>query len=172
MIPYSLQFDAPWYLGLLALVPVLWWFSYRRLAGLEPIRRLAVLALRSTVLALLILALAEAQLVRTSDRLTVLYLLDQSLSIPVAQRQAMTQLVNQSIHQYRGAHPEDRAGVIVFGRNPAVEIPPLDYDVEMARATESLLDPDYTNLASAMEMALAELAVITGQKSSIRKARR
>jgi uncharacterized membrane protein/Mg-chelatase subunit ChlD len=155
MIPYSLQFDSPWFLGLLALIPAAWWFSYGRLSGLEPMRRFAVLAIRSTVLALLILALAEAQLVRTSDRLTVLYLLDQSLSIPPPLQRAMPQLVNQSIQEHRGTHPEDRVGVIVFGRNPAVEIPPLDYDVEMAKATESLLDPEHTDLASAMEMALA-----------------
>ena len=55
--------------------------------------------LRSAVLGLLILALAEAQIVRVSQRLTVIYLLDQSLSIPAAQREAMIEYVNAAVAQ-------------------------------------------------------------------------
>jgi uncharacterized membrane protein/Mg-chelatase subunit ChlD len=150
---YQIDFDAPGYLFLLVLVPVVWWFSFRSLSGLGRFRRLAALTLRTMVLLLFILALAEIQLVRTSDRLTVIYLLDQSLSIPTPERQAMIEYVNRAIRQQR--HGQDRAGVIVFGRDPAIEIPPFDDDVRIPGEIESPIDPDYTNLAAAMRLAEA-----------------
>ena len=111
------------------------------------------LGLRSLVLLMLILALAEAQLVRTSDRLTVIYLLDQSLSIPAQHRQAMIKYVNAAILEHR--RRQDRVGVIVFGRDAAIEIPPFDDDVQMSLLVESMLDPEYTDLARAMRLAQA-----------------
>ena len=45
----------------------------------------------------IILALADAQYRRRSDELTVVYLLDQSLSIPAADRQAMLKYVETSL---------------------------------------------------------------------------
>jgi len=153
MSDYSITFDAPGFLALLAMVPVLWWWSYRRLAALGPARRIASLAVRSLVLGLLILALAEVQWIRTSDRLTVVYVLDQSASIPEARRRTMIEYVNRSILEHRGE--EDRVGVIVFGRDAAIEIPPFDDDVQVPPAIESLLDPTFTNLAGALKLAQA-----------------
>ena len=99
MFTYRLAFLSPWYLLLLALIPALWWYSYRKVAGLGSVRRMVVLIMRSLVLLGLILALAEVQIVRTSDRLTVIYLLDQSLSIPVQSREAMIDYVNADIRE-------------------------------------------------------------------------
>ena len=146
-------FQSPWYLLLLVLVPVLWWLSFKSLAALGPSRRILALLLRTAVLVLLILAAAEIQLVRTSDKLTVIYLLDQSLSIPPERRQAMVAFVNKAIQEHREG--EDRVGVIVFGREAAIEIPPFDDDVQVPGAIESKLDPEYTNLAAAMKLAQA-----------------
>ena len=58
MLPHRLDFDAPGYLPLLLLAPLLWWLSFRSLAGLGRIRRLVVLLLRTGVLALFIVAAA------------------------------------------------------------------------------------------------------------------
>ena len=153
MFNYHLAFQSPWYLALLALIPVIWWYSFRKLDGLGSVRRTIVLIVRSLVLLGLILALAEIQIVRTSDRLTVIYLLDQSLSIPVQSREAMIKYVNAEIKRHR--KNRDRVGVIVFGRDAAIEIPPYDDDVQMASKIESMFDPDYTNLAAAMKLAQA-----------------
>ena len=155
MFDYGLAFDSAAYLCLLLLLPLLWVFSYRSLSGLGRVRRVVALVMRSVVLILLILALAETQIVRSSNRLTVIYLLDQSLSIPEGQRRAMVDYVNASTKRHRDRGQEDRVGVIVFGREPAVEIPPFDYDLQMSPTIESLLDPEYTDLASAMKLALA-----------------
>lgn len=150
---YSISFLTPWYLALLGLLPALWWLSFRRLALLGPLRRTVALMLRTAVVMLVLLALAETQWVRTSDRLTVIYLLDQSLSIPADQRQEMIALAGASIRRHR--KHEDRVGVVVFGREPALERPPRDDEVQLPAAVESRLDPESTNLAAAMRLAQA-----------------
>ncbi len=155
MLAYRIAFDSPWYLGLLVLLPVVWWSGLRTLAGLGRMRRTLALILRSVVLVAMVLALAEMQMVRRSDRLTVIYLLDQSLSIPEFRRRAMVEFVNRSIAEQRDQHREDRAGVIVFGRDAAVEIPPIDETVPLRMTAESLLDPNQTDLAGALKLALA-----------------
>jgi uncharacterized membrane protein len=154
MLHYQISFASPWYLALLALLAVIWWYGFRRLAALGRSRRLLVLLLRSLVVALLVLALAEIQAVRISQRLTVVFLLDQSLSIPPERRKAMIELVNAEISKHRRG--DDRAGAIVFGREAAIEMPPFDDpDLRLSVVVESPLDPEYTNLAGAMKLAQA-----------------
>ncbi|MEA1952013.1 MAG: VWA domain-containing protein, partial [Planctomycetota bacterium] len=153
MFDYHISFHSPWYLLLLLLIPPVWVMSLKGLSALGRVRRWIVLALRTAVMLLLILALAEVQWVRTSERLTVVYLLDQSLSIPPEQRRAMIEYVNASIIEHR--QKDDRAGVIVFGRDAAIEIPPFDDSVQIPPVIESILDPENTNLSGAMRLAQA-----------------
>lgn len=150
-----LGFNNPWYLLLLALLPAMWWFSFDSLSGLGRWRRLLALAFRTLVMLLIVAALAEMQFQRTSDKLTVIYLLDQSLSIPEARRDAMISYVNASVKDQRKSEKNDRAGVIVFGRNAEVEIPPVDFQVEVPHRIESLLDREFTDLAGAMQRAMS-----------------
>jgi len=159
MFPYRLTFEAPtyqlifWAVAIGVGLPLLWWLSYRSLRALGPVRRVTAILLRTLVVLLVVLALAEARLVRVSDRLTVIYVLDQSLSIPEVQRRAMIAYVNASIKRHR--KDNDRAGVIVFARDGAIEVPPFDDDVQMAPTVESPLDSQHTNLAAAMRLAQA-----------------
>jgi uncharacterized membrane protein len=153
MSDYRLAFDAPWCLLLLLLLPALWWYSLRRLSGFGRVRKAVVIGLRSLVLALLVLALAEVQMVRISDRLTVIYLLDQSMSIPAERRSAMIAYVNEAIRQQREGR--NRVGVVVFGRDAAIEIPPFDDDVRMDETLTVALDQSHTDLAGALKLAQA-----------------
>ncbi len=153
----TFAFEHPWYLVLLLLAPLVWILGYRGLANLGGLRRAVVLVLRTAVVVLVVLALAQMQVVHTSDRLTVLYLLDQSISIPAVQRQAMSDYVSRSIAQHRHAAVQDRAGVIVFAREPAVEYPPVDENLRLTSNAETSLDGSYTNLAGAMRLAMATL---------------
>ena len=89
MFDYHVSFHLPWYLLLLLLIVPVWLLSIKGLSALGRVRRWVVLALRTAVMLLLILVLADIQWVRTSQRLTVVYLLDQSLSIPELQRREM-----------------------------------------------------------------------------------
>ena len=150
-----LVFNSPWYLLLLALLPAMWWFSYRSLSGLGRWRRLFALSFRTLVFALIVAALAEMQYQRTSDRLTVIYLLDQSLSIPEERRTAMIRYTNASIREQRNAEQKDRVGVIVFGKNAEVELPPVEFSIELVPRVETLLNPEHSNLAGAMQRAMS-----------------
>ncbi len=152
---YSVGFDAPWFLLLLLVVPALWIFSFRGLSGLGWGRRLTVLILRTLVYSILVMAIAGFQMKRASDRLTVIYVLDMSLSIPKDQREAMRQYVNEVVARYRAEHPKDRVGAIVFGRDAAMEIPPFDENMRIPQTIETHFDPEYTNLEGAMKLAEA-----------------
>ncbi len=150
---HRLDFNSPIWLWGLALLPVIWLWGRRSLAGLRGPRRWLALGLRSAVLVLVVLGLAEVEWVRVSDRLTVLHLVDQSLSIPAERRAALRRYVSEAIARHR--RDQDRAGVIVFGREAAIEIPPIDESIPLAEAAEALLDPEFTNLAAAMRLAQA-----------------
>ncbi|MCG8448352.1 MAG: VWA domain-containing protein [Pirellulales bacterium] len=155
MFGHSVAFDSAGYLSLLLLLPLMWWLSFRSLAGLGRWRRLVVLTLRSLVLAILVLALADMQYQRKSDRLTVIYLLDQSLSIPTQQRQAMIEYVNASIERHHEEAKRDRYAVIVFGRDAVVEMPLVSATLSLPPQIETILDPEYTDLATAIQRAKA-----------------
>jgi uncharacterized membrane protein/Mg-chelatase subunit ChlD len=64
----------------------------------------------------------------------------------------MLKYVNAEVHKHRQG--DDRVGVIVFGRDAAIEVPPFDYDVQMTKI-ETSVDAEYTNLAAAMKLAQA-----------------
>lgn len=159
---YRLDFDTPWYLLLLTLLPIMWWFGRRSLSGLGRVRKWVVLLLRSAVFVLFVLALAEIQWVKTNENLTVIYLLDQSLSIPPERREAMTRFVNETVRQHR--QKNDRVGVIVFGREAVIEIPPFDETVQLAPQVETPLDPESTNLAGAIKLAQATFPEDTAKR--------
>lgn len=155
MWEYSISFLSPGYLALLLGIPFLWYYSYRKLESLGFARRLFALSLRSCVFALVVLALAEVQIVRISERLTTIFLLDQSRSIPQEKRAAMIPYVNQAIQQHR--QDDDRAGVIVFAERAGIEIPPFDDDVQLGRQLDAmrLIDPNHTDMAAAFKLAMA-----------------
>ncbi|MCO6459305.1 MAG: VWA domain-containing protein [Pirellulaceae bacterium] len=156
MFNLDVGFGRPAFLALLLLLPLLWVFSYRSLAGLGNVRRLLAIALRSLVVLLFVLALAEVQLRKISQKMTVIYLLDQSESIPLAKRQLMLEYVSEAVSKHRRDERQDRAGVIVFGRDATIEIPPFDDDVPRLSRPESYLEnTEATNLEAAMKLALA-----------------
>ncbi len=150
-------FDQPQYLLLLLLLPVIWALSYRSLSGLGRYRRFFALLFRSVVFSALVLALAEMQFLRQSDRMTVIYLLDQSASIPQAQREAMVEFVKNAVDAQRDDNRHDRAALIVFGREANIEVPPLEANLPIGGQLETVFDlrTDATNLAAAMKLAQA-----------------
>ena len=110
---------------------------------------------------LIVLALAEVQTVRTNDRLTTIFLLDVSQSVPSDWQRAMLDFVNRQvdIHKRNG----DLAGVIVFGKAARVEVPPTPYFSPML-GIESVVDTEYTDLAAAIKLALATFPEDTARR--------
>jgi Mg-chelatase subunit ChlD len=155
MFDHAIAFDRPGYLVLLAVIPLMWRLGHRSLAGLGQWRRGLALGMRSLVALAIVLALADVQHRRRSDQLTVVYLLDQSLSIPAEQRQAMLPYVAASVERHRQTGRDDRYAVVAFGRDAAVEAPPVDAGFPPPPRLESVLDPEYTDLATAVDRAQA-----------------
>lgn len=126
MFTTELNFAAPVFLGLLGLLIWFLWISRRSLAGWGWFRRLTAIGLRVLVVVLIVFALADAETKQAHEKICVVYLLDQSDSIPVAQRSAMFEYVSRDVERFRDGQIGDLAGVIVFGREAAVEIPPTE----------------------------------------------
>jgi len=153
---FQVGFEYPWMLLLLVLVPITWWLGSQSLSGLGKTRRWLALVFRSLVLLLMILALAGIQWIWTSDRQTVIYLLDQSDSIPIAKRQLMLRFAIDSVKKHRREKRFDRAGLILFGREASIEVPPLDENLPpLSRPESNFGKPDATNLEGALKLAAA-----------------
>ena len=81
-VSLGLRPTKPWWLLALLLAPLIVVWSYRSLASLGPVRRWIAIGLRCLLIVLLTLALAEVRSTRHNENVTVLFLVDRSLSIP------------------------------------------------------------------------------------------
>src|SRR5271163_1063757 len=139
---WSITFGNPWWLILIPLVlPPLVWTSVRSLSGLGSIRRTLAILFRTAVITLIVLALAEMQTIRRTDRLTTMFLLDASNSMPREMQKAALGYISEASKNRRR---EDLAGVVVFGREPRVEIPPAPSEFNLL-GIESTIDPENTD---------------------------
>jgi uncharacterized membrane protein len=166
-----LEVMQPAWLLLLLLIPVLVYFSYRSLAGLGPVRRWVALGLRCALILLLSLALAEIRLRHPNENVTVLFLVDRSLSVPEEHDltvdpkspqarvdlrwERIKKFINEAVEKRGISHDRDKAGVIVFGRRPRLELPPGAVPRFNLREITSQVDPNYTDVAGALKLALA-----------------
>jgi len=167
MFGVDVAFNKPWFLMLLMGMPLLWFFSFRSISGLGRVRRFFALGLRSLVYMLLVFCLAEMQLRHSSDRVTVIYVLDQSESIPREKRAAMVQYVVKDVVEHRQAARGDRAGVVVFGREAAIEVPPYDDNLPIQQGrleAVELVRTDATNLEGALKLAQASFSEDTAKR--------
>jgi uncharacterized membrane protein len=167
----TLEVAEPWWLLLLLLVPILILVSYRNLAGLGPVRRWVALGLRCGLVIFIVLALAETHARQTDRNVSVLFLWDRSLSIPSEyvgdsdQRQKrIFRFINESVALRKGGRDGDRAGVIVFGRWPRLELPPGKVDQLNFKKIHSPIDENYTDIASALKLALASFPEGAGKR--------
>ncbi|WP_158545251.1 VWA domain-containing protein [Bremerella cremea] len=147
--------ERPWFLVLLLFVPILWTVSWKSLTVNGRWRWLLANGLRTLLCLLVILALAEVQLVRKNDRLTVIYLIDRSLSIPPDRLDEVVDYVRSTANTFRRPSPDDRVGVVTFGGDAAIEIPPWPGDLFLHSRFETNIDRQQTNLEAALNLAQA-----------------
>lgn len=150
-------FHSPIWLSLLILLlPVLVWTSFRSLSGLSQPRRWIALAVRSTLVVLVILALAEPQSSRGSQRATTIFVLDRSQSIPAAQADNALEFISRAMAESN--NPLDTTGLVVFGKDPRFELP-LAHPSHFGkiRSVRSLVDASASDLAGAIRLATAAL---------------
>src|SRR5262245_37780931 len=162
-ILYTLEPLEPWWLLLLLCIPWLIWYSWRRLAALGPGRRVLAIALRCLLMTLLVFALAEMHARHTEQRLTVLFVWDRSLSVPAEyddagnnlREQRVKDFINDSVAKRGPGKENDRVGLIVFGRQPRLELPPGAVPQLRFQKIQSRVDDTYTDIAAAIKLALA-----------------
>ena len=159
--PWSIAVGNPWWLLLIpAILPPLVWTSYRSLAGLGPVRRALAISLRAAVITMIVLALARVQTVRVTDRLTTMFLIDDSNSIPNDSKRAAIGYVREASKKRRR---DDLAGAIVFGREPSVQVPPQPDDLN-TMDLENRIDRENTDLGAAVKLALATFPEDTARR--------
>ncbi len=160
----KLTVGQPWWLILLPiLLPPIVLFSVRSLSGLGRARQILAIFLRVSVVTLIILALAEVQTVQRNEKLTTMFVVDTSESIPQEWRAPVLQYVSEA-SKLRDRSHDDLAGVVVFGRNPAVESPPAPTEANLMLGVESTVDKEYTDLASAMKLGMATFPEDTARR--------
>ncbi len=135
-------------LGLL-LLPFFLWVGRPRGAWARG-RAIVALLLRSVIVIALVLALAGLQIERTTESLAVVFLIDDSDSMPPATVESARQFVEESLEAMR---PEDQAAVIVFGSDALVERPMSP--IRDVGPIESQVLPLHTDLAEAIRLGLA-----------------
>ena len=176
----GLEFVRPWWLLLLLAVPPIFLVGRRSLSGLGPVRKWLAVGLRATIIALLALALAEPRVRRTSEHVTVLFVLDRSLSVPqdldsstrgpdgepLDRRWERTRRFANDAVRFRGpTRRDDRAGVILFGRRPKLLLPPVAVDrLPIDERFAGTLDGQYTDIAAALKLALASFPEGSGKR--------
>ena len=141
----DLRFAHPWFLLLLAVLPVAY-LLFRRFAPktttvIDGLR----LSVRLLCLLLLVIALSSPQLSGEVDRVNVLYLVDVSDSMGAGSREAATEYINLTSRQ-RGV--DDSFGVAVFGADASPELPISAIPGEITM--DSLVDPSGTDIEAAL----------------------
>lgn len=116
-------FAAPWWFALWAVAPWMWWLMVAGTGQQGRARGIVVLTVRLLLVAMFAAVLARPQAVRESDRLAVVYAVDLSDSVgEAAVKRALEYVVRTAAEK-----PEqDAAGLVVFGREAGVELPPLE----------------------------------------------
>lgn len=139
----------PWYLLLLFLIPMAW-YAARQVRVLGKGRKIFALVLRSVVLLLFILALAEIELVDRGESLTVLFAIDRSSSIPADQQQFSLAYVQDQLLKI----PEnDSAGILFFGKEAVLEENPGE-NVTL-QEYQAILNTEGTDIESAINLCMA-----------------
>ncbi len=147
-----LRFTRPAAFWLVLVTPWIWWMSHAGGATLGKGRALAALLVRLVVAGLFIMTLAEPRAVRRSDVLSVVYALDVSDSMGEKVSDQALSWVMQTVTQ---KPPKDEAGLVIFGRDAAVELPPRQtFPFE---AINSRVARDGSNLAKALALSAAML---------------
>ncbi|MCX7037977.1 MAG: VWA domain-containing protein, partial [Spirochaetes bacterium] len=144
---------SPGFLALLLVIPPLALLTLRSARSLPPARVRAFLALRIAAMLLLALALAGPALVRTTDRLAVVFLLDESHSVGEEQRARALEMVGKV---RAGMAEADAALLVRFGANAEIESLPPGRPAQAEAGGD--IDGSATDIGGAVRLALARAA--------------
>lgn len=143
-----MQFVHPWALLLLLPLAAFLCWTWPLVRGIAKARKKLVFGLRSVLLTLLVLALAQPQVVRPNVGLCTVFVVDRSASVSDQDAKKSVAFVNDALRKLRS---DDMAAVVVVGKQPMIESMPAG---ERAfGAFESKVDATATDLAAGMRLA-------------------
>ncbi|RMD79756.1 MAG: VWA domain-containing protein, partial [Chloroflexi bacterium] len=117
---------------------------------LSPMRFWGSLIVRTLIAVCLVFAFAGIQFIRPVDRLTTVFLLDGSDSMPASTRAQAEAFIRAALQEMP---PDDQAAIVVFGGNALVERAP-DSDRRLGRIT-SIPITNRTNIEAAIQLGMA-----------------
>lgn len=144
-----MSFTTPIALILLLLVPYFLWLGRPR-STFGRQRATTALVLRTLIIVSLILSVAGLQVVRASDQLAVVFLIDKSDSMPEQTVEQSRVFAQDAIQRMR---PNDQAAIVVFGSDALVERPMTG--AREVPPIESTPLPLNTDLAEAIRLGMA-----------------
>lgn len=147
-----IEFLYPWAFSFLVVTPWIWWMQAAGYSGLTASRGNTALLIRLVIAGLLVTVLALPRAVRTSDVVSVIYNVDISDSVNEAKDTALS-IVATTVAEKTVT---DQAGLVVFGRTPAVEYPPRE-TFPFEKYLNSQVGKDATNLQQSLSLSLAML---------------
>ncbi|MDB5081931.1 MAG: putative von Willebrand factor type [Chloroflexi bacterium] len=153
-MPFSLSFGYPDALWLLLILPLVVFLARNGGSGAvlrKSARRLSVM-LRLLIVTLIVLSIANLQLVTTSDRLATVFLLDVSDSVGADGRGHEIDFTRKSLQTMQESQ---QSGVVVFGQEALVE--KLVSKDKTLGNLESTPTTSYSNLAEAVRLGTALL---------------
>ena len=156
-----LDFYRPDWLFALLVLPIFTWIALKGIAGLPSKTNAISTTVRHLLFIIIVVALADIQFVQKNNNITVFYLIDYSASIPEATRDKAIEYVNASFAK-SDKKENDMAGIILFGDDASVDILPVrDLFIE---ELHSFINPNYTNLQNAVDLAAAAFPSKTRKK--------
>jgi uncharacterized membrane protein/Mg-chelatase subunit ChlD len=146
-------FATPAWFALMTAAPWIWWMHVAGFGGLSGGRSVAALVTRLSLLGAFAMLMAEPRAVRTNHTLSVVFAVDVSDSIDDEALKRALSFVTATIAE-KGE--KDEVGLLVFGKNAAVELPPrLSFPFE--GFINSRILKDGTNLEKALALGAAML---------------
>ncbi|MEP3482493.1 MAG: VWA domain-containing protein [Fuerstiella sp.] len=149
---WDLDYVRPWMFLLLIVTPWIWWMQAAGHSGLAKGRGEFAAFVRLIITGLLIMVIAEPRAVQTSSVISVVYNVDVSDSVNDARKLALDVVADSAAKK----PTTDEAGLVVFGRTPAVEYPPRT-SFPFEKFLNSQVRADATNLQQTLSLSAAML---------------
>ncbi|MBW2085001.1 MAG: VWA domain-containing protein, partial [Deltaproteobacteria bacterium] len=134
-------------------IPVTWIMISRFSLQNRPLRgRILIGGLRTLLIFVLGLSLADPRILENSDRVNLFFIQDVSRSVSVEEERAGLKFMQEAV---TGIGEEDQAGLIIFGKRPSLEaalshdFQPLDY--------RSQVNTNFTNIFQSLQLAIGKL---------------
>ena len=149
-LSHRVQFTHPAMFVLMFVTGWVWWVWAASASGLNRTRNLLSLLVRLTMVGLFVAVMAEPRAVRRSANLSVVFAVDVSDSVGEGSADRAIEFVLNTVVD---KPDKDEAGLVSFGRNAAVELPPRKaFPFE---ALNAQITGDATDLEQALSLSAA-----------------